>query len=378
MDDRTHISTEFNGFGDFDLSHHVLTDLRFHGLEKPMPIQSEAIPVLLRGRDLIAEAKTGTGKTLAFAIPLVENIDVNLRRVQALVLTPTRELANQVAGEMKKIGYKKRVRSLPVYGGTSINGQTKMLRRGVHVVVGTPGRVIDLLNRKILDLDAVRMLVLDEADRMLDMGFINDIRKIISFVPVERQTMLFSATMPREIRELGSSVMKDPEVISISSDELTVDEIEQFYYETPQKEKLDAFVEVVYREKPDSAIIFCNTKRWADTLSKLLRRRRIHGEALHGDLSQNQRDRVMEGFRRKRFRFLIATDVAARGLDIDDVSHVFNYDLPKDSGSYVHRIGRTARAGKRGKAISFISPGEIHDLWAIEHRCRTKITEAET
>lgn len=369
---------DINRFDELDLSSHVLQDLKYHGLEKPMPIQGEAIPVLLSGRDLIAEAKTGTGKTLAFGIPIIEKIDCGAHGVQALILTPTRELAKQVAGEMKKIGYRKNVRSLPIYGGTSINGQARMLDRGVHVVVGTPGRIIDLLNRRILRLDRVKMLVLDEADRMLDMGFIKDIHRIISFVPDERQTMLFSATIPDEVRELGSKVMDNPEVISISSDKLTVEEIEQFYYETSRKEKLDAFVRVVNKEKPESAIIFCNTKRWADTLSKLLKRRRLYGEALHGDLSQNQRDRVMEGFRKKRFRFLIATDVAARGLDIDDVSHVFNYDLPKDPGSYVHRVGRTARAGKKGKAISFISSGEIHNLWDIEHKCRTKILEAET
>lgn len=364
-----------NGFGDLDLSHQILTDLEFHGLKKPMPIQHEAIPVLLSGRDLVAEAKTGTGKTLAFAIPVIEKIDCSSNRVQALILAPTRELANQVAGEFRKIGYKKRVRSVAVYGGKSINGQAEKIRKGAQVVVGTPGRVLDLLNRRILHLDNVHMLVLDEADRMLDMGFIKDIKRIIYHVPSDRQTMLFSATIPNEIKELARSVMRDPEIISISSDDLTVDEVEQIYYEVSQSEKLNAFVGVIKKESPDSAIIFCNTKRWVDTLSRLLKRKGIHGEALHGDLSQNQRDKVMDGFRRKRFRFLIATDVAARGLDIHGVSHVFNYDIPRDPDGYVHRIGRTARAGRRGKAVSFISPGEIRDIWSIEHRCRTKIKE---
>jgi ATP-dependent RNA helicase DeaD len=221
------------------------------------------------------------------------------------------------------------------------------------------------------------MLVLDEADRMLDMGFIDDVRRIIRHVPDERQTMLFSATIPEEIKQLAASIMKGPEVISTSSDELTVDEVEQCYYEVPQERKLDSFVRVVGLERPRSAIVFCNTKRWADTLIRLMKRRGLHGEALHGDLSQGQRDRVMDGFRKGRFRFLVATDVAARGLDIDDVSHIFNYDLPRERGNYVHRIGRTARAGNSGKAISFITPCETRDLWDIEHYCRTKIKEAK-
>lgn len=368
---------EHNGFCDLNLSSHVLKDVAYHGFEKPMLIQSQAIPLLMNGRDLIAEAKTGTGKTLAFAIPIIEKIDCNLRRVQALVLTPTRELAEQVAGEIKKIGYNKRARIAAVYGGKSINNQAKLLDMGVHVVVGTPGRILDLLDRKILRLDGVNMLVLDEADRMLDMGFIDDIRKIISNVPTERQTMLFSAIIPDGIKELACSVMNNPEVISIKSEEMTVEETEQYYYETPQTRKLDTFVRIVRMEQPSSAIIFCNTKRWAETLIRLMRQRGVHGEALHGDMSQNQRDRVMHGFRKKRFRFLVATDVAARGLDIDDVSHVFNYDLPKDPDIYVHRIGRTGRVGKKGKAISLISPNEIHDLRGIEHKCRTKIHQAE-
>jgi len=358
------------------LSSHVLKDLKYHGLETPMPIQGQAIPVLLSGRDLIAEAKTGTGKTLAFAIPIIEKIDCGNRSVQALILTPTRELAQQVAGEIKKVGYNKRVFVGAFYGGASISAQLGVLRRGVHVAVGTPGRVLDLINRRMLRLDGVSILVLDEADRMLDMGFIDDIRRIIRNVPVERQTMLFSATIPERIRELARSVMREPEVISIKSEQLTVDEIDQCYYEVSQDEKFNAFAEVLHREIPSSAIIFCNTKRWSDTLCKLMKRRGFNAEAIHGDLSQNQRDRVIEGFKKKRFTFLIATDVAARGLDIDDVSHVFNYDLPKDRENYIHRVGRTARAGKSGKAISLITSRETHDLWDIEHVCRTSIKQA--
>ncbi len=366
-----------NGFGDFNLSHHVLKDLQYNGFKEPMPIQCEAIPILMAGRDLIGEAKTGTGKTLAFSIPIIEKIDTQSRRVQALVMAPTRELAQQVCGEMEKIGRSKHVLTAAVYGGKSIDGQARLLERGAQVVVGTPGRIQDMINRRILRLDGVRFLVLDEADRMLDMGFIDDIRKIISHVPRERQTMLFSATMPVKIRQLANTVMKNPDVISITSHEMTVNEIQQCYYEVSQARKLDAFVNVVKNENPNSAIIFCNTKRWANTLIKLMNYRGFKGEALHGDLSQSQRDRVMEGFKKKRFRFLVATDVAARGLDIDEVSHVFNYDLPKDPENYVHRIGRTGRAGKSGKAISFISPNETHDLWNIEHLCRTRIAQAQ-
>jgi ATP-dependent RNA helicase DeaD len=363
-------------FSDLNLSNNVLKDLEHHGLEKPMPIQGQAIPVLMDGRDLIAEAKTGTGKTLAFAIPIVEKIDCGMMKPQALVLAPTRELAEQVSIEIKKVGFNKKVRVAALYGGKSINAQSKLLQNGVHVIVGTPGRLLDLIGRRMLPLDSVRILVLDEADRMLDMGFIDDIRRIISYVPKERQTMLFSATVPDRIRHLANSIMINPEVISIHSEQMTVDEIEQYYYEVPQQQKLDKFVEIVGRETPESAIVFCNTKRWAETLSNLMRRRGFNAEALHGDLSQNQRDRVMDHFKRKKFTLLVATDVAARGLDIDGVSHVFNYDLPREQENYIHRVGRTARAGKTGKAITFITPQETRELWGIEHACKTRIPKA--
>ena len=358
------------------MSHHVMKDLEYHGMQTPMPIQSQAIPVLLGGRDLIGQAKTGTGKTLAFAIPIIEKVDTSRRVVQAMVILPTRELAEQVNGEIQKLGYQKRVSVVSVYGGKSISNQASLISRGAQVVVGTPGRIIDLIERRMLRLDQVHTLVLDEADRMLDMGFIDDIRTIISHIPTERQTMMFSATMPEEICELANTIMRDPERIMVSADELTVDETEQCYYEVPKADKFDTFIDVMRKEQPQSAIIFCNTKRWADTLEKLMNRRGFKAEALHGDLSQNQRDRVMEGFRRGKVKYLIATDVASRGLDISDISHIINYDLPRERESYVHRIGRTGRAGKSGKAITFISPQEIHDLWGIEHFCRTKIAHA--
>jgi ATP-dependent RNA helicase DeaD len=363
-------------FADLNLSPQLMKDLEYNGFKTPMPVQEMAIPMLMEGRDLMTQAKTGTGKTLAFGIPIIERTDVNSHDVQSLILAPTRELAEQVAGEMRKIGYNKKVKTAAVYGGKSITDQARMLQSGAQVVVGTPGRIIDMIDRRLLKLQHVRILVLDEADRMLDMGFIDDIRKIISHVPRERQTMLFSATIPQRIQDLARTIMKDPEMISVSPEELTVAEIEQYYYEIDSNRKFDAFIDVIRKEGPTSAIVFCNTKRWAETLGRLMRKKGLKTEALHGDLTQAQRDRVMDGFRNRRFEFLVATDVAARGLDIDDISHIFNYDIPREKENYIHRIGRTGRAGKKGKAITFIAPHEIHDLWGIEHICRTKINQA--
>jgi len=353
-----------------------MNDLKHNNFVKPMPIQAISLRPPLEGRDLIGQAKTGTGKTLAFAIPIIEKTDTSKKVIQALIMTPTRELAEQVSKEIRKVGHSKRVRVAAFYGGKSITNQVRDLEHGVHVLVGTPGRILDLLDRRILRFDQVKILVLDEADMMLDMGFIDDIKKIMSNVPAQRQTILYSATMPDEIKHLARKFMKNPEMVSVSPQELVVEEIDQVYYETPQKQKLDTFMEVVRSERPESAIIFCNTKRWAHTLSELMQRRGLRTQAIHGDLSQNQRDRVIDGFKTRNIKFMVATDVAARGLHIENVSHIFNYDLPKDKGNYVHRIGRTGRAGKKGKAITFVTPQEIHDLWGIEHACRTKIKNA--
>ncbi|MFC2162696.1 DEAD/DEAH box helicase [Candidatus Altiarchaeota archaeon] len=366
-----------NGFHDMQLSSHVMADLQHHGLETPMPIQSEAIPVLMQGHDLIAQAKTGTGKTLAFAIPLVEKVDNTRREVQALVLTPTRELAIQVAKEIKKMGYKRRVKTACVYGGRSIDGQAREIMDGAQVIVGTPGRVLDLLNRRILRLEQSKMIVLDEADRMLDMGFIDDIRRIISHAPDERQTMLFSATISDKVRDLAQSITSKAQDISTGCDEICVKDIDQSYYEVSMNGKLDFFTRVLKEEDPTTAIIFVNTKRWADTLTKLLKRKGFDASPLHGDLTQQQREKVMEGFRKGKFKYLVATDVAARGLDIDDVSHIFNYDVPREAEAYVHRIGRTGRAGKAGKAITFITHDEIRSLWDIENFCEMTLQKVE-
>lgn len=366
-----------NEFKDLDISGHLMEDIEYHGFEEMMPIQSESIPHLLEGKDIIGQAKTGSGKTLAFAIPLVEQVDPQDRDVQALVITPTRELAIQVEKEIGKIAYRKKITTLCVYGGTSINNQTQALKRGVQAVVGTPGRILDLVRRKSLRLSSTKILVLDEADRMLDMGFIDDVRKIIRETPDTRQTMLFSATMPEKVMSLAGEITRDALNITTSTeDDLTVDDIDQCYYEVDQDEKLDFFDDVVHMENPEKAIIFCNTKRWSETLAKILRRRKYSVKVLHGGLTQKQREYVIKGFRNNKFTFLVATDVAARGLDIDDVSHVFNYDIPREPENYVHRIGRTGRAGKTGRAISFLTSSEIYGLWDIEHRCRTKIKQA--
>ena len=361
-------------FRDLDLSQGLVRSLAENGFTTPMSIQEAAIPVLLGGGDLIAEAKTGTGKTLAFAIPIIEKIDVGGRGVQALVVTPTRELANQITEEFRKIGASKSVRVCAVYGGKSISPQAKELSRGAHVVVGTPGRLLDMMQRRILDLSKVRTLVLDEADRMLDMGFVKDVLRIISHTPSERQTMLFSATMSDDVKRLSDSIMRKPEVISTSTDEtLTVDEIDQGYFEVEREKKLSHFIKVVRDESPESAIVFCNTKRWAEKLCNIMRDRGFAADRIHGNLAQGARDRVIGDFKRGKFTFLVATDVAARGLDIDGVSHVFNYDIPREPKNYVHRIGRTGRAGKSGRALSFVMSGEVRELWGVEHACRTSI-----
>jgi ATP-dependent RNA helicase DeaD len=363
-------------FGSFDICTEILEDLRHHGFENPMPIQEQAIPELLLGRDMIAQAKTGTGKTLAFAIPIINGVDAKVKKPQALIIVPTRELAHQVAEEFRKLGYKKRMMVATVYGGVSIQQQADKIRKGANIIVGTPGRLLDLLNRGILSLDEIQHLVLDEADRMLDMGFIQDIKKIISKTPSERQTMLFSATIPDEIVELASDITRNPIRASTGEDELLVEEIDHCYYEVTRKNKLDSFFKILAMEKPEAAIVFCNTKRWAETMVNLMRKRRYNAESLHGNMTQKQRDNVMQAFRNKKFRYLIATDVAARGLDIEGITHVINYDIPMDPSNYVHRIGRTGRAGAAGKAITLIDSSEVRSLWDIENRCETSIPQA--
>ena len=360
-------------FAELGLSQAVLDAIGELGYEAPTPIQEATIGLLMQGRDVIGQAQTGTGKTAAFAIPIIERIDSKLMTergrpaVQALVLAPTRELAVQVAEAIHKFGRKKNVVVLPIYGGQPIDRQLRALRSGVQVVVGTPGRIMDHMRRGTLDLSCIRFLVLDEADEMLDMGFVEDIEWILEEIPKERQTALFSATMPPRITALSSKYMRDAQRIQISSPgKLTVPQIEQAYFEVWQRSKLDALERILDHEDPESVMIFCRTKRDVDELGEHLLGRGYPAETLHGDLSQAQRDRVMKRFRDGSVEILVATDVAARGLDIENVSHVINYDLPDDPEAYVHRIGRTGRAGLNGIAISFAAPDDGWQVRQIE------------
>ncbi len=364
-------------FGEITLSKQVLQALFEMGFEEPSPIQRDAIPLALEGQDLIGQAQTGTGKTAAFGIPVVERINPKFQAVQALVITPTRELAVQVSEEIAKIGKHRHIKPLAIYGGQSIDRQIRALRYGCQVVVGTPGRLLDHLNRGTLRLQYVKTVILDEADEMLDMGFIEDIESILNQAPGERQIMLFSATMPPEIRRLAHNYMTNPKSVEVSRDELTVPLIEQVFYETRDKIKVDALCRIIDIEDIDQAIIFCRTKRGVDELVAALEARGYFSEALHGDLSQQQRDRVMKRFRDRKTELLIATDVAARGLDIDNVTHVINFDIPQDPESYVHRIGRTGRAGRKGQAITLISSKEYRQLRTIERLIKTRIQRCE-
>lgn len=363
---------EMTTFGDIQLSRKVLAAVSDMGFEEPSPIQSQTIPLVLEGFDVVGQAQTGTGKTAAFGIPTIEMINESSRHIQALVLTPTRELAIQIAEEFNKIGKHKRVKTLPIYGGQAIDRQIRSLKFGVQIVVGTPGRLLDHIRRNTIKLDSVKTLVLDEADEMLDMGFVDDIEAIISQVDAQkRQTLLFSATMPAPIARLAERYMREPKRITISRENLTVPLIEQVYYET--REKLEALCRVLDVEETGKLIIFCRTKKGVDDLVASLQARGYRSDGLHGDLSQSQRDRVMKKFRDGKLEILVATDVAARGIDIDDITHVVNYDIPQDHESYVHRIGRTGRAGRKGMAITFIAPREYRQLRLIERLAKTKI-----
>ncbi|CQR74669.1 DEAD-box ATP-dependent RNA helicase CshA [Sporomusa ovata DSM 2662] len=357
-------------FGTISLSKKTAAAITEMGFEEPSPIQNQTIPLVLAGNDVLGQAQTGTGKTAAFGIPIMERI-TELKQIQALVLTPTRELAIQVSEELGKIGRFKRIKTLPIYGGQAIDRQIRTLKSGVQVVVGTPGRLLDHIRRNTIKLDNVKMLILDEADEMLDMGFVDDLESILQHVPVERQTLLFSATMPTEIMALANKYMKDRVTVTISKEQLTVPLTDQIYYET--RDKLDGLCRVLDSETVGRVIIFCRTKKGVDDLVASLSARGYISDALHGDLSQAQRDRVMKKFRDGKLDILIATDVAARGLDIDDITHVINYDIPQDPESYVHRIGRTGRAGKKGVAITFIQPREYRQLKLIEKEVKTRI-----
>jgi ATP-dependent RNA helicase DeaD len=353
-------------FEELGLSEPTLKAITELGYEEPTSIQARTISRMLEGADLIAQAQTGTGKTAAFALPIIEKLEANVRTPQALILTPTRELAMQVAEAFHSYGKYHRVMVLPVYGGQPIDRQLRALDRGVQVVVGTPGRLLDHIRRGTLKLGQVRAVVLDEADEMLDMGFIEDIEAILSETPSERQTALFSATIPAPIAELARKYMREPERISIAAEQMTVPQIRQVYYEVGARDKFEMLGRILDFEMPEAAIVFCRTKSEVDSLGERLIARAFPAETLHGDLSQIQRDRVMSRFRTGQVELLVATDVAARGLDIEHVTHVINYDIPLDPEIYVHRVGRTGRAGRSGCAITLVTPRERRLLRYIE------------
>lgn len=361
-------------FKELSLSKEMNKAIAELGYEEATPIQSEAIPQILKGLDVIGQAQTGTGKTAAFGVPAIENLTLQGKKIQVLVMCPTRELAIQVAEEMKKLAkYKKDISFLPVYGGQPIERQIRVLKSGVQIVIGTPGRIIDHVNRGTIDLSAIKLVVLDEADEMLNMGFIDDIKIILKEIPNERQTVMFSATMPKPILELTKKFQKDPVLIKVTQQELTVPNIEQVYYEVKEKHKLEALSRVIDINNFKLSLIFCNTKKGVDDLIEHLQARGYAAEGLHGDMRQPVRERILNKFKRGDIEILIATDVAARGLDIDNVEAVFNYDIPQDVEYYVHRIGRTGRAGKEGKAFSFVTAWEISKLKDIQKYAKTRI-----
>ncbi len=364
-------------FSELGISTDVLKAIDKLGFEQAAPIQAEAIPVLLQGRDVVGQSQTGSGKTAAFAIPAVEKVDPAKRAVQVLVLCPTRELAVQVAEEVHKLAiFKRGVHALPIYGGQSYERQFAGLRAGAQIVIGTPGRVMDHMRRLTLRLDAVKMVILDEADVMLDMGFREDIEFILQGVPAERQTVFFCATLPNAILDLIKTYARDPQQVRIQQKTLTVPTVEQIYYEVDRRFKVELLTRLVDIHDLKCGIIFCNTKRMVDDLVDHLNAQGYSADGLHGDMSQNLRDRVMNKFRRSDLEFLVATDVAARGIDVDDVQVVFNYDLPYDVEDYVHRIGRTGRAGRSGMAISFVSGREMFQIQTIERYTKMRIQRA--
>ena len=362
-------------FEDLHLSREIQRAIADMGFEEATPIQSQSIPYIMEGRDVIGQAQTGTGKTAAFGIPALEMIDHEVRRLQAVILCPTRELAIQVAEEMKKLGkYKRGIEILPIYGGQPIERQLKVLKKGVQIIIGTPGRVMDHLERRTLKMDGVKMVILDEADEMLDMGFRDDIETILKQVPKQRQTVLFSATMPRAILELTKRYQTNPQMIKlVHHKEMTIPKIEQFYFEVREQAKAEVFSRLIDTYNLKLSLVFCNTKRRVDELVETLQARGYLAEGLHGDMNQHQRDRVMGRFRKGAVEILVATDVAARGIDVEDIEAVFNYDVPQDEEYYIHRIGRTGRAGRAGRAFTFVVGRDVYKMKDIQKYTGAKI-----
>lgn len=361
-------------FDELGLDERTIRSVSNMGFEETTPIQEKTIPLAIQGKDLIGQAQTGTGKTAAFGIPLVEKSQNEMDRPQGLVLAPTRELAVQVAEELNKIGHLKGIRTLPIYGGQEITRQITALKKRPNIIVATPGRLMDHMRRKTIRLNEVQIVVLDEADEMLNMGFLEDIEVILQELPEERQTLLFSATMPRQIQNLAQRFMKEPEIVRIEAKEVTMPSIDQNYIEVPEKQKFDVLCRLMDMNPTELVIVFGRTKRRVDELSEALSKRGYSAEGIHGDLTQSKRDSVLRKFKEGSIEVLVATDVAARGLDISGVSHVYNFDIPQDPESYVHRIGRTGRAGKTGIAVTFVTPREIGQLRLIEQITKKRMT----
>ncbi|WP_406536722.1 DEAD/DEAH box helicase [Methanobrevibacter sp.] len=347
-------------FDDFNISGEIREAIGDMGFTKATPIQSMAIPDALKGMDIIGQAQTGSGKTIAFAVPILEKVFIPDRSPQAIILCPTRELCMQVADEIAKVGSKiKKLKILAVYGGQPIGKQTRVLKKGVHIVVGTPGRVIDHIERGNLDLIGIESVVLDEADEMLEMGFREDIERILSDTPRQRQTLLFSATIPKEVRQIAEAYQKNPKFIKVSNKKKNIPKITQYSFKCDIKDKFDYLIRLIEAYDANLVLIFCNTKKSVDFVRKHLRKQDFSADSLHGDMTQQARDRVMNKFRNGNISILVATDVAARGLDIDGVDVVINYDVPQNNDDYIHRIGRTARAGKTGFAFTLVSKDEV-------------------
>jgi len=366
--------TDIERFKQLGLSEEVIEAISRKGFEEPTPIQTLTIPVMLRDdTNIIVQAQTGTGKTAAFGLPLIEMIEPKQRSVQAMIVTPTRELAIQVSEEINSLKGNTGIQVIPVYGGQSIDQQLRRLKKGVHIVVGTPGRVIDHLNRKTLNLRDIEYLILDEADEMLNMGFIEDVEEIMKHTNPRKRTLLFSATIPARIKTLAGKYMGSYEFITVEKQQPTVSLTEQIYYEVQSSDKFEALCRIIDIEEDFYGLVFCRTKNDVDEVTSHLIERGYDADFIHGDISQSQREKTLGRFKKKRINILIATDVAARGLDVNNMTHVINYSLPHDPESYVHRIGRTGRAGKEGTAITFITPNEYHKLMFIQRKAKTDI-----
>lgn len=353
-------------FSELNLDDSLLSTIAEAGFNEATPIQAQTIPLVLSGVDVIGQAQTGTGKTASFGLPILQEIDVQNPYIQALIISPTRELAVQTQEELQRLGKYRHAKVITVYGGSDIRRQIKQLREHPQVVVGTPGRLLDHLKRHTLKLEAVQRVVLDEADEMLDMGFVEDIENILENVPSQHQTLLYSATMPKPIMRIAEKFMQQPQIVKIKSKELTADKIKQYMVRSKEYEKFNIMTRLFDVQQPELALIFGRTKRRVDELTRGLKARGYNAEGIHGDLSQQKRMSVLRQFKAEKLNYLVATDVAARGLDISGVSHVYNYDIPQDPDSYVHRIGRTGRAGRSGVSVTFVAPNEMSYLRSIE------------